>query len=652
MLKSLKLSIQVNSITAVGFAGILILALGTSLGLNRLMAIQDEQAAATMALKDVEDLRYYFLNARRNEKDFLIRMEEKYVAKHAETITQIRDYLDKLARHHAQDTENSALITQVDQSLAAYETQFAAVASAWLEIGLDEKSGLQGSLRQSVHGVETALKEFDTPELSVLMLMMRRHEKDFIMRVAPKYVDRMDKRLAEFTEAIALSAIPPDRHPSILEKMALYHKDFRAYAEKRIALVDRTKKLSTLFAVAVPFEEELIANTIAGYDDARAAAVDTAAVTKTALIAAGGLFSVIMLIAGLLISAGIVRPLKRVSEVMDDLANGQRGLDVPYTETTNEIGVMCRAVENFQQKIAEGEATQRQQLTEQKHQVARAEKITATVGRFEQSMAGTLAKFEASIGQLSDASETVANAADNVELESSSVAGSSTEASSNIQTVASATEELSASIGEIASQVSHSTQVSSGAVNEANTTNRKVEELAAQAEQIGAVLKLIGDVAEQTNLLALNATIEAARAGDAGKGFAVVANEVKTLASQTTNATSQIEQQIGHVQESIKEAANAIVGVTRTISTMDEISSTIASAVEQQRAATSEIAKNIDEASNGSKVVSTSSVSVRNAANDSKAAATSMTRAASDLTKESTALSHTVKEFVAELQAI
>jgi len=652
MLKSFKLSYQINAITFVGVVGILVLALGTVWGFNRLIGYQEDQAAAATALKDAEDLRYYFLNARRNEKDFLIRKDEKYVARHAETVSRINAYLDTLGRNHADDPVYSDLVAKVRQALGGYEAQFAMVAHAWSELGLDEKSGLQGSLRKSVHDVETALKEYDAPELSVLMLMMRRHEKDFMMRVVPKYVDRMDKRLAEFMEAIGGSAVPADNHAAILEKMAQYHADFRAYAEKRLALVDETKKLSSLFAVALPFEEELIDNTIREYEEARAAAEKTVSTANTVLIVAGCLFSVVMLGAGLLIAAGIVKPVRRVAGVMDDLAGGQRGLTIPYTETTNEIGVMCRAVENFQQRIAEGEEAQRRQMAAQEEQVSRAGRITATVQRFEQSMAGTLTRFEGAIGQLTDASTTVATAADNVEQESSSVAGSSSEASTNIQTVASATEELSASIGEIASQVSHSAHVSSGAVGEANATNQKVKDLAAQADQIETVLKLIGDVAEQTNLLALNATIEAARAGDAGKGFAVVANEVKTLASQTTSATSQIEEQIGHVQRSIKEAADAIVGVTQTISTMDEISSTIASAVEQQKAATSEIAKNIDEASNGSKVVSTSSISVRRAANDSKQAATTMSEAASDLTMESNALSHTVKEFVAELRAI
>ena len=138
------------------------------------------------------------------------------------------------------------------------------------------------------------------------------------------------------------------------------------------------------------------------------------------------------------------------------------------------------------------------------------------------------------------------------------MAAASEQASANVQTVASAAEELSSSISEIGRRVSQSSQIASNAVRQA----------------------------DQTNLLALNATIEAARAGDAGKGFAVVASEVKNLANQTAKATDEIGAQISGIQTATQEAVTAIDAITKTITGIDQVSSGIASAVEEQGAAT------------------------------------------------------------------
>src|SRR5262249_15463735 len=158
--------------------------------------------------------------------------------------------------------------------------------------------------------------------------------------------------------------------------------------------------------------------------------------------------------------------------------------------------------------------------------------------------------------------------------------------STNVQTVASAAEELNASIGEIGRQVTQSAQIAGKAVSEAERTQATVRSLADGAQKIGDVVKLINDIAGQTNLLALNATIEAARAGEAGKGFAVVASEVKSLATQTAKATEEIAAQIGAIQNATGDAVGAIDGIGKTIAELSHIATAIASAVEEQGAAT------------------------------------------------------------------
>jgi methyl-accepting chemotaxis protein len=180
-----------------------------------------------------------------------------------------------------------------------------------------------------------------------------------------------------------------------------------------------------------------------------------------------------------------------------------------------------------------------------------------------------------------------------------SAAGASTQTSSNMQAVASGAEELAASVSEISRQASDALNISLQAVDQANETNTIVSGLAAAAQKIGDVVKLINSIADQTNLLALNATIEAARAGDAGRGFAVVASEVKSLATQTAKATDEISAQIAEVQTTTATAVNVIEAITQTISRVNEISAAIAASVEEQASVTQSISSNMQVAAKG-----------------------------------------------------
>ena len=231
------------------------------------------------------------------------------------------------------------------------------------------------------------------------------------------------------------------------------------------------------------------------------------------------------------------------------------------------------------------------------------------------------------------------------------VAAAAEQASTNAQTVATAAEELSASISEISSQVAQSTKISGKAVETAAATNASVQGLADAAQKIGEVVQLINDIASQTNLLALNATIEAARAGDAGKGFAVVASEVKSLANQTARATEDIAQQVNAIQGATRHAVDSIKGISDTIGQINEIATAIASAVEEQGAATQEIARNIQQASHGTNEVSTNIVEVTKAAGETGSAATQVLAAAGEVSEQSERLKSEVDSFLVAVRA-
>jgi methyl-accepting chemotaxis protein len=225
------------------------------------------------------------------------------------------------------------------------------------------------------------------------------------------------------------------------------------------------------------------------------------------------------------------------------------------------------------------------------------------------------------------------------------VSAASEQVSKNVQTVATGTEEMGASIREIAKNASDAARVASQAVVVAEQTNTTVGKLGVSSAEIGAVIKVITSIAQQTNLLALNATIEAARAGEAGKGFAVVANEVKELAKQTAAATEDISRKIEAIQEDTTAAVRAIGEIGGIITQINDIQTTIASAVEEQTATTNEIGRNVTEAAKGSAEIAQNITGVAQAAHETSGGAQNSQQAAAELARMASELQQLVGQF-------
>ena len=286
------------------------------------------------------------------------------------------------------------------------------------------------------------------------------------------------------------------------------------------------------------------------------------------------------------ISRKITVPIKHAGEMLKDIAQGEGDLTKRLkVETKDEVGEMAGWFNKFIdaiQKIIKDVAKNANHVKEASGELSEISK-----------------QMTSGAEQTSEKANVVASAGEEMSSKMNSVAAATEEAATNVNMVATAAEQMIATINEIAKNTEKASNITSEAVVQTQSASSKVDELGGAVNEIGKVVETITEISEQVNLLALNATIEAARAGEAGRGFAVVANEIKDLAKQTAEATLEIKGKIGAIQGSTAETVTEIDQISKIINDVNEIVTTIASAVEEQSVTTKEIAGNVAQASQG-----------------------------------------------------
>ncbi len=380
------------------------------------------------------------------------------------------------------------------------------------------------------------------------------------------------------------------------------------------------------------------------------AVTTTGASQRNALMIAG-----VALVAGAivawLIASGLIRPIHAMTGAMARLAEGDKAIAIPALDNRDEIGAMAKAVEVFKRNAIEQERLQADQAAERASRERRAATLERLFAEFQDIATGVVGAVSSASIQLEANAGSMSTVAEHTSHQAAAVTTAAEQAAVNVQTVAAATEQLNSSTAEIGRQVTQSARIAADAVEEARHTNSTVEGLATAAQKIGEVVGLINSIASQTNLLALNATIEAARAGEAGKGFAVVASEVKNLAQQTAQATEEIAAQVTGMQTATGGTVVAIRAIGATIERLSEIAATIASAVEEQGAATQEIARNVQEAAAGNAEVTRIIGGVTEAANQTGLGAAEVLGASTELSRQSERLRAEVDGFIVKVRA-
>ena len=451
------------------------------------------------------------------------------------------------------------------------------------------------------------------------------------------YVLTRDKTTALSNLSQSLAEVAEDRkkyEPLISsdEERRIY-QEFAAAWEKHLAAKDRFMELAkqdeekadalnmseglNTFTAADKWLDDDVALNAKGAEDSGKSAAQTYSSARYWVIALLALAVAVGLVVALAIARSLAGAATRMLAMIEEVAANNLTIKDMEITSQDEIGMAGIALNKMKNNL---------------HQVI-------------QSIAGSSMQVASASEELSSTSQQITANSQETSTQAQVVSRATEQVSQNLQTVATGAEEMGASIKEIAKNATEAAKVATSAVKVAETTNATVTKLGDSSVEIGQVIKVITSIAQQTNLLALNATIEAARAGEAGKGFAVVANEVKELAKETAKATEDISRKIEAIQGDTKAAVEAIGSISQVIVQINDISNTIATAVEEQNATTNEMARNVGEAARGSGEITSNISGVAQAAESTSRGATDTQKAAQQLVETSAQLRRLVEQF-------
>lgn len=567
----------------------------------------------------------HMLTLRRHEKDFLLRLDLKYLGKHDAESKLLLNEANKIKTlaSNSKLQEIEAKADGIIKSAKEYKDLFNQLVVAWQTRGLRHDQGIQGDFRKAVHDLETELKKLEAVEMEVKMLSIRRSEKDYLLRYqdpasAEKYtkktIDKADGLQAAIT-ASKYDLITKDALTAFIDKYkngfnALVNENgniknitagMRAAVHKIEPLINGDEKNKGILTIT----EELVKQS-----EKKMTADVTTNKNKARFLAI--LAILVGIVLSVFITKSITNPLKNVVELAESLAAGDLTKKLNMNRK-DEIGQLSRAIDqaveslNGNLQVIRGNSNT---LTTQSTDLHDASEVLSSdiktiKGEAQQvlaaskNMSNNMGKVNEQSSQISTVTQEVLAKANNVAENMTTVASAIEQSQMGVSSIAAASEEMSATITEIAENTERCRAIANDAVNSATSASNKVNELSLASAEIEKVIDMIVEISEQTKNLALNATIEAARAGEAGKGFAVVANEVKELAKQTSDATVEIRGCINKMTQCSDDTVGEIGQINGVINEVRDIVNTISAAIEEQSITVQDNSKNTAQAAEG-----------------------------------------------------